>query len=82
MTTNLVRLSPETKAQLDYLSKATNISRKRLLKILIEEIYTIGANYSRLTLDADSSVLKSQVIFSMGGKSKMEFKTKYEVEQN
>jgi len=81
MSSNVVKLSDKAKSQLDYLSKATSIPRNRLLGILIQEIFNIGVNFERLTLDFEGLVSQNKIYIYANGRPKMKLLTRTEVEK-
>lgn len=66
-----VCVSSDALEKLTYISEVSGIPKIKLLQLYIDELFEVGSNFSWLTIDVDTSILKSQVIFSMNGKSKM-----------
>lgn len=74
-----VSVSPETRDQIRYLAKVTKIPQNRLLGLIIDEIYSIGANFDRLSLDFESLVSQNKIYIYLSGKSRLDFRTNQEV---
>lgn len=75
-----IGVDKNTLNMLSYLSNITSMSKKSLIGLLVEEMYSLGANYSRLFLDFDSSVTRGRLTIYFGGENKLDFRTKKVIE--
>lgn len=64
-------LKVSTKEQLDYLSEVSGLSRAKILEMVLSQIFSVASSFSYLTFDFETSILKSQVLFTFSGKSKL-----------
>ena len=66
-----VCVTNDTLEKLTYISEVSGLPKIKLLQLCIDELFEVGSSFSRLAIDVDSSILKSQVLFTFSGKSKL-----------
>ena len=66
-----VCVTSDTLDKLTYISEVSAIPKIKLLQLCIDELFEVGSSFSQLAIEVDSSILKSQVIFTLGGKSRL-----------
>ena len=66
-----VCVTSDTLEKISYISEVSGVPKLKLVQLCIGELFEVASCFSQLAISVDSSILKSQVIFTFSGKNKL-----------